>query len=803
MANIRTTYTGGESNLGTVNYGTNINTRAGNFSNGCISHKTRDHSTEECRHFISKSPQERMDLLIEYRASWCCMKIGHMSRDCRNKRMCKVDSCKMYHHPLLHGAEVTATVYTVNSTSNGSNNVSSTTCLLPVMKVNSISGILSVLWDSGASISLITFEKARELKLKGKRVELSVAKVGGQIEKMSSFMYTLPLIDKGNRVVTINVYGIEKISRVHQGDITSLMQIFKGVPINDIQRPRGEINVLVGFNYASIHPHKIRAGGNLILMENRFGKCIAGSHHKIKESHEIVVDSIEICHIAVDEESFLNVEQMGVQCFPLCGNCSCQKCALGSKGLSIKEEREQALINEGLSYNESDCCCVAVYPWIKDPKGLPDNYSMAIRRLENTERRLLRNPSHSKIYDDQIVDMFNRNVARILTQEEIDSYNGPYYYLCHHEVLKAGSSTPCRIVFDSSAKFMNQCLNDYWAKGAKLVNNLVGILLRFRENKIATSGDIKKMYHAVKISLLDQHIHRFLWRNLKVDCKPDVYVMTSVSFGDKPAGNIAMAAFHKTAEYAKQIYPEAASTILRNTHVDDVIDSFGDAATAEKVMKEIDELIKRGGFAIKGWVTSDSKSIDETEYTKILLKEDHKVLGMVWERSADEFKYHIKLNLCSKRKLNPKLGLRNPEIPEILTKRMILSQMNSIFDPLGLIAPFTIKAKFLMKNLWKQKLGWDDKILGVDKINIVSFLNEMPEVENISFKRCLKPEGAVGNPVLVTFSDASNDALSLLLLEVEIRKRVLCISTSCIKESSCSIESSINSAVRTLWCSYR
>ena len=194
----------GESNLGTVNYGTNINTRAGNFSNGCISHKTRDHSTEECRHFISKSPQERMDLLREYRACWCCMKIGHMSRDCRNKRMCKVDNCKMYHHPLLHGAEVTATVYTVNSTSNGSNNVSSTTCLLPVMKVNSISGILSVLWDSGASISLITFEKARELKLKGKRVELSVAKVGGQIEKMSSFMYTLPLIDKGNRVVTIN-----------------------------------------------------------------------------------------------------------------------------------------------------------------------------------------------------------------------------------------------------------------------------------------------------------------------------------------------------------------------------------------------------------------------------------------------------------------------------------------------------------------------------------------------------------------------------------------------------------------------
>ena len=51
---------------------------------------------------------------------------------------------------------------------------------------------------------------------------------------------------------------------------------------------------------------------------------------------------------------------MGIQCFPLCGNCSCRKCALGSKGLSIKEEREQALVNQGLSYQENDNCFVGV-----------------------------------------------------------------------------------------------------------------------------------------------------------------------------------------------------------------------------------------------------------------------------------------------------------------------------------------------------------------------------------------------------------------------------------------------------------
>ena len=50
------------------------------------------------------------------------------------------------------------------------------------------------------------------------------------------------------------------------------------------------------------------------------------------------------------------------------------------------------------------------------------------------------------------------------------------------------------------------------------------------------------MHHAVKITELDQHTHRFLWRDMNQKIEPDVNVMTSVSFGDRPAGNIAIMA---------------------------------------------------------------------------------------------------------------------------------------------------------------------------------------------------------------------------------------------------------------------
>ena len=93
-----------------------------------------------------------------------------------------------------------------------------------------------------------------------------------------------------------------------------------------------------------------------------------------------------------------------------------------------------------------------------------------------------------------------------------------------------------------------------------------------------------------------------------------------------------------------------------------------------------------------------------------------------------------------------------------MTKGIALSKINSIYDPLGLITPFTIKAKMLLKNLWKRGFRWDEDIDGPERELLITFLVSMFRLENIYFNRSVKPENAIGNPVLVTFSDASNAA---------------------------------------------
>jgi len=99
-------------------------------------------------------------------------------------------------------------------------------------------------------------------------------------------------------------------------------------------------------------------------------------------------------------------------------------------------------------------------------------------------------------------------------------------------------------------------------------------------------------------------------------------------------------------------------------------------------------------------------------------------------------------------------------IPEVLTNRMILSQVNSIYDPLGLDGPYTVRAKILMRKLrtYETKLDWDDPIPEEYGRDWIVFFNDLPEMEKITVKRCLTPHNAIGDPILIIFSDGSTNA---------------------------------------------
>ena len=246
------------------------------------------------------------------------------------------------------------------------------------------------------------------------------------------------------------------------------------------------------------------------------------------------------------------------------------------------------------------------------------------------------------------------------------------------------------------------------------------------------------------------------------DRAPDTYVIQKVSFRDKPSATIATMALRKTAEMENEHYPDAAQIVKHNTYMDDIIESTTDLPTGQKLMQDIETLIIKGGFKLKEWIFSR----DSRNSKKSLANESNvaieKVLGVNWDPINDHLCFSAKLNFFStqKRRVQKDNSHNDSKLTLPLTKQMILSQVNSMYDPLGLAGPFTVRAEILLRHLWanSEKLDWDDSIPEDNKQQWSAFFNELPEVNQVKFERFLKPSDAVCNPVLITFCDATEDA---------------------------------------------
>ena len=644
------------------------------------------------------------------------------------------------------------------------------------------------MWDSGADISLITHSAASRLNLKGDEVELAIIKVGNDATKIKSKKYHVPLIDLENRKWDIYAYGMDEITADLQHVTTErIATYFPDIYLQDIARPQGKVDLLIGVDFCVIMPNVIKTVGNVQLLQNQFGYCIRGSFYEEDEAQEghtkmeiksnNMLLTPHINNMVVESptnkscvEKFFSIESLRTSCTPKCGGCRCGKCALGMKEYTLKEERELAMIHRGLSYNDEDRCFTVTYPWIRRPEDLPNNLSTARAKLRSTEFRLKRlNCDYQSAYRTQMKDMETRQVSRKLTEDEIRCYEGPVHYINHHEVFKANSSsTPIRIVFNASASYLGHSLNDYWAKGPDFVNSLYGILLRFREHSVAVTTDISKMYNSIKLSEKDQHVHRYLWRDMETQREPDHFVLTAVPFGDRPSGTIAMVALHTIADMNITQFPHAGKMIKENSYVDDLLQSVPSVTDALTLMADVQHVLALGNFKLKHWIVSGQYDIKDDD-VKVLETKHVKILGLSWNPQKDYFFFEIKLNFSpksGKTEMGPNIARDDIAyaLPPTLTRKLLLRQIASIYDPLGLTTPFTLRGKLLMRSLMttsspeRKQINWDEPVPPNCRQEWATFFTEMFKLEDLQFPRCVRPLTAVGEPTLVIFSDASSHA---------------------------------------------
>ena len=151
--------------------------------------------------------------------------------------------------------------------------------------------------------------------------------------------------------------------------------------------------------------------------------------------------------------------------------------------------------------------------------------------------------------------------------------------------------------------------------------------------------------------------------------------------------------------------------------------------------------MNEAGFNLRSWSSNSSR----LQYIIIQDKtNDHNVtvnaLGLRWDTLKDTLSFTPR-NLLS-----------------LVTKKEILRDSAQIFDPLGLLAPVTVKAKILVQTVWKQKHDWDEPLNQELTDEWSTIADNIKEATNITYPRFyFVPQNQHSSPAtqLHIFVDAS------------------------------------------------
>ena len=211
-------------------------------------------------------------------------------------------------------------------------------------------------------------------------------------------------------------------------------------------------------------------------------------------------------------------------------------------------------------------------------------------------------------------------------------------------------------------KFAGTSLNECLLPGPDLINNLIGALLRFRQERVAFMSDIECMFYQVRVPVEQHDLLRFLWwpegnvENDPIECRMHTHI-----FGASSSPAVVTYALQKTADdNVADFSADAVETVKMCFYVDDCLKSVASVEKGIWLTAELRALTQRGGFRLTKWVSNCKElmsSIPESEWSKNLKSVNldyeslpsEKAFGVSWGFEADTlgFLCHAHRETCN------------------------------------------------------------------------------------------------------------------------------------------------------------
>jgi hypothetical protein len=683
----------------------------------CSIHPGKGHPLEQCRTFLKNSVSERHKLARKNGLCFLCLTKGHMTKDCSSNIKCKYQNCDKPHHELLHASKppLAREEGSIHQSSEGATEVKKVEnasysiqryqrALLGVIPVTILGPLgsitLNAFLDYGSNTTLINLAVAQEIGIvssDAKTQSVEIMGIHGAGTRKATSIKKLHMQAAGNKESKIyeakSILAVEDLEgpsqEIQWETMKSHFPLLDKYDLINVSAKRAEMiigtdnfHLLVYDRYIT----SVREKG-LVLVHTAlgyalFGKLPGGGHAASVYRSETKIDPA----LTQQLEEYFMTENLGIE-------------SKRETLLSAEDQLAMKVIAQGTIKTEQKTF-ISRMPWKSATPHLPNNREMALRRLHLLEKRLLRAPELYAKYRSAIEEDIRKGYIRELSAEEDEEFSAVKWYLPHWNVIHKKKPDKFRRVYDCSATYDGESLNKQLHKGPNLLTDLLDIMLRFREYPIALAADINEMYNQIRIPEDDQACLQFLWRN-DTASPVKTYRFCRMLFGDVSAPCRAVYVLKCIAQDGRDRYPNGAKAIKENMYLDDLMASCQSVDSAVTVQKEAICLMEESGFHFKKWasnapailqaVPEDDRAVDFATAPKGGTV-SNPVLGVVWEVDKDCF------------------GFGRLELGAVTTKRQILSQVTSLWDPMGFLAPYVLRAKIMIQDLWSLNVDWDTRV---------------------------------------------------------------------------------------------
>ncbi|XP_059056338.1 uncharacterized protein LOC131850179 [Achroia grisella] len=690
----------------------------------CVWCAKSTHNSSECKTPIKWNLEERKDFLKKKNSCLICLITGHHAKKCRKYPKCVI--CEKRHYPIMCVELQKSTKKSEDEKSMLKQSTKQSTVLLQTVKLHLFheDQVVTVraLLDSGAQRSFIRSDVIDKLKIVPTGNEhLRHNLFGGVVTKLENHrLFTLNCKSLDNKY-KLQIEALEQkkicdnLPKVKPGILLSQLQA-KGINITDCVDEVTEISLLIGSDvlgslYTGRSEH---VSDNLVAIETKFGWVIQGPTSGMYS----IFTSVHACSFDIDD--LWKLESIGI------------KDEAQVKSIRKREEEVENFFRETIVRNDEDRYEIKL-PWNDTADLLSPNYNLALKRLHSTTNKLNK-LGLLTAYDEVFGEWLDSNII----EEVVDDNPQIGHYLPHQVVVKDSSlTTRIRPVFDASAITKEGvCLNACLKKGSNLIELIPKLLIQFRKGAIGITADIKKAFLQISIHPDDRKFLKFLWWNnpSSADRKLKVFRHRRVVFGVTTSPYLLSA----TILYHLEKYECETASLLKNSfYVDNCIVSVNNEVEMEKFINEALNIMNEGKFELRCWVTGPTLDINQT---------DTSVLGVTWNSQTDEL--YCKVPFLK-------------QIDTKLTKRVLLSMAQSIFDPIGFLCPTTLIPKLLIQKCWERTMDWDKELTLELEKSAKEWLQQVSSIEKCRIPRRLsKCNLSDCNNTIHTFSDASQYAYS-------------------------------------------